>query len=333
MTSDPGQGRRGLLAMAGLAAAAVGLAPGGAVRAQQAYPSRTIRILVPFGAGGAVDIVARLVAEQLTPRLGQTVIVENRTGGGGNIAMEAAARAQPDGYTLLMASPSVTINPSLYPNLSYDPATQLAPVAQIAEVPSVLLAAPNLEAGNAKDFIELARRSPGRFTFASGGAGTSEHLAGELLKAREKLDIVHVPYRGGAPALNDLLAGRVAVMFTNLLNALPHLRAGGLRALGVTDRSRAPAIPEVPSFAELGIPDFDITVWWGLMGPAGMPAEAVQRINREVEAALATPEMRARLDTLSARPLGGAVERFAQRLAEERGIWSEVIRNAGIKLD
>jgi tripartite-type tricarboxylate transporter receptor subunit TctC len=317
--------RRSFLAM--LAALA---APGAHA---QGWPSRPVRILVPYGAGGAVDIVARLTAEQLTPRLGQSVVVENRTGGGGNIAMEAAARAQPDGYTLLMASPAVTINPSLYSNLSYDPATQLTPIALVGEVPSVLVAARNVQANNAREFIDLARRNAGEFTFASGGTGTSEHLAGEMLKARERLEIVHVPYRGGAAAINDLLAGRVSVMFINLAGVLPQLRSGALKALGVTDRARSPAIPDVPTFAELGIPNFHVTVWWGLMGPAGMPQQVVVHLNREVAAALAMPEMRERLAALSAKPLGGSPQTFAQRLMEERTTWAEVIQRAGIRLE
>jgi tripartite-type tricarboxylate transporter receptor subunit TctC len=314
----------GSVAATGLAAPAL---------AQSVAGGRNIRIIVPFGAGGAVDIIARLVAQEIAPRLGQTVVVENRTGGGGNIAMDHVARATPDGTTLLMASPSVIINPHLYPSLTYDQATQLAPLALIGEVPSVMIAAPGFEANDARSFVAMAKARPGHFTFGSGGAGTTEHLASEMLKARAGIDALHVPYRGGAPAMTDLQAGRLSFMFTNLAQALALIRGGQLKALGVTDQARHPALPDVPTFAEQGIADFNVKVWWGIMAPAGMPAETTQRLHAVLIESVGSDSMRASLDRFSAKPLGGSIESFQQRLVEEGRAWGAVIRGANIRVE
>lgn len=318
--------RRALIgaAMAGLAAPAL---------AQPVAGGRTIRIIVPFGAGGAVDIVARLVAQEIGPRLGQTVVVENRTGGGGNIAMEHVARSTPDGTTLLMASPSVIVNPHLYASLSYDQATQLAPLMLVGEVPSVMIAPPSFEANDARSFVAMARARPGHFTFGSGGSGTTEHLASELLKLRAGLDIVHVPYRGGALAMTDLQAGRLSMMFTNLAQALPLIRGGQFKVLGVADRQRHPAVPDALTFAEQGIEGINVTVWWGIMSPAGLPAETTQRLHAVLAESIGSPSMTAALERLSAKPLGGSIESFAQRLASEGRSWGEVIRGANIRAE
>jgi tripartite-type tricarboxylate transporter receptor subunit TctC len=302
-------------------------------RAQPIAGGRPIRIIVPFGAGGAVDIVGRLMAQELTARLGQSVVVENRTGGGGNIAMEHVARAAPDGTTLLTASPSVVTNSYLYASLTYDPATQLIPIFLAGEVPSVLVTWPGFEAADGAAFVAMAKARPGFFTYGSGGAGTTEHLASELLKLRTGIDIVHVPYRGGAPAMTDVAAGRVSVMFTNISQALPMIRGGQFRTLGVAAPRRHPALPDVRTFAEQGIADLNVSVWWGLMGPAGMPPDLVQRLNAQLNEALAGEGMRTALERLSATPLGGSVDGFAQRLASESRSWGEVIRTAGIRAE
>ncbi len=301
--------------------------------AQNVAGGRTIRIVVPFGAGGAVDIVARLVAQEIAPRLGQTVVVENRTGGGGNIAMDHVARSVPDGTTLLMASPSVIINPHLYASLTYDQATQLAPLGLIAEVPSVMIAAPGFEANDGRSFVAMAKARPGFYTFGSGGSGTTEHLASEMLKVRAGLDLVHVPYRGGAPAMTDLQAGRLSMMFTNMAQALPLIRGGQLKCLGVADRQRNAALPDVATFAEQGIADFNVTVWWGIMGPAGMPAETTQRLHAVLNDSIGSASMRASLDRLSATPIGGTLEGFSQRLVTEGRAWGVVIRGASIRAE
>jgi len=315
------------------AAMLIGAAAPRLAAAQPVAGGRTIRIVVPFGAGGAVDVVARMVAQELSTRLGQTVVVDNRTGGGGNIAMEYVARATPDGTTLLMGSPSAVTNKHLYSHLTYDPRTQLAPIFLVGEIPSVLVSAPGFEAADGGAFVAMARARPGFFTFASGGAGTSEHLAGELLKLRAGLDLVHVPYRGGAPAMTDVAAGRVHVMFTNIAQSLPLIEGGQLRPLGVADQSRHPALPETKTFAEMGVQDLNVKVWWGLMGPAGMPAELVQRLNAILNEALASPGMRGQIERMRARPVGGSVESFAQRLASEDESWGQVIRAANIRAD
>jgi tripartite-type tricarboxylate transporter receptor subunit TctC len=309
-----------------------GLAVAPRLAGAQQYPTRLVRIVVPYGAGGAVDLVARLVAQELTKRMGQTVLVENRTGGGGNIAMESVARAQPDGYTLLMASPALTINPSLYDNLSYDPAKQLEAIGLVGEVPTVLLGSPSLPAKDAREFVELARARPGTYTFASGSTGTSEHLAGEMLKFRTGIDISHVAYRSGPAAITSLFTDNVSVTFTNLANALSFIRSGQVKALGIADQARSPIVPDVPTFAELGIPDFNVSVWWGLVGPAGMPRSLVTRINQELVASLSTDEARQGLERMTAKPLGGSPEDFNRLLERERRDWGEVIRRSGVKV-
>ncbi len=321
-------GRRAALG-AGLALGATLPRPGAA---QQIADGRTLRVVVPYGAGGAVDIVGRLVAQELQARLGQTVVVENRTGGGGNIAMEHVVRAAPDGTTLLMGSPAAVINRHLYHNLAYDP-SQLAPIFLVGEVPSVMVSAPGFEAADGGAFVAMAKARPGYYTFASGGAGTTEHLAGELLKLRTGIDITHVPYRGGAQAMTDVSAGRVSMMFTNIAQSLPLIEGGRLKALGVADKVRHPALPEVKTFAEMGVPNLNVTVWWGLMGPPGMPPELVQRLNGVLNAALGSESMREALARLRAKPLGGTVQGFAQLLAEEDRSWGQVIRNANIRAD
>ncbi|HEV7264783.1 MAG TPA: tripartite tricarboxylate transporter substrate binding protein [Falsiroseomonas sp.] len=319
-------GRRPLLAGLLLGAAASREAA-----AQQIAEGRNISIVVPFGAGGAVDIVGRLVAQELQARLGQTVVVENRTGGGGNIAMQHVARATPDGTTLLLGSPTAVTNRYLYDNLTYDPRAQLAPIFLVGEIPSVMVCAPSFEAADGGAFVALARARPGHFNYGSGGAGTSEHLAAELLKLRAGLDIVHVSYRGGAPAMTDVAAGRVHVMFTNIAQALPLIEDGRLRALGVADQTRHPALPNVKTFAEMGVPNLNVKVWWGLMGPAGMPEAVVRRMNAALDEAINAPDMRGAIERLRARPIGGSVENFAQHLAREDEAWSQVIRSANIK--
>jgi tripartite-type tricarboxylate transporter receptor subunit TctC len=319
-------GRRSLMA-----ALLTGTAAPRIASAQQIAGGRNISVVVPFGAGGAVDIVGRLVAQELQARLGQTVVVENRTGGGGNIAMQHVARATPDGTTLLLGSPTAVTNRYLYDNLTYDPRAQLAPIFLVGEIPSVMVCAPRFEAADGGAFVAMAKARPGHYNYASGGAGTSEHLAAELLKLRAGIDVVHVSYRGGAPAMTDVAAGQVHVMFTNIAQALPLIEGGQLRALGVADQNRHPALPDVKTFAEMGVPNLNVKVWWGLMGPTGMPADMVQRLNALLNEAVNAPAMRGAIERLRARPIGGSVESFAQHLAREDEAWSQVIRTANIR--
>ena len=299
----------------------------------QPYPSKPVRIVVPYAPGGGVDIIARAIGQELTKRLNQQVVIENRTGAGGNIGSDAVAKAAPDGYTLLMASPANTINSSLYTRMPYDPSRDLAPVALIATVPTVLLANRSLPVKDIKQLVALARAKPGALTYGSGGSGTTEHLAGEMFKSAAGIDMLHVPYKGGAAVLTDLVGGQIALMFVNQVFALPYVKAGTVRALGVASNERSPALPEVPTFAEAGYPDMRVAVWWGVMGPAGMPKEIVAQLNREIGAALSSPEMKERLQTMSARPIGGTPEQFAAFFADETARWAKVVKSSGAKVD
>jgi len=299
----------------------------------QSYPVKPVRIVVPYAPGGGVDIVARAVGQELSRRIGQTVLVENRTGAGGNVGSDAVAKAAPDGYTLLMASPANTINPSLYTKMPYDPMRDLVPIALIGSVPTVLIANRSLPVQNVKQLVALAKSRPGALIYGSGGSGTTEHLAGEMFKSAARVDMLHVPYKGGAQVMTDLLGGQIALMFVNQLAALPHVNAGKLKALGVASAERSPALPQVPTFAESGYPELIVSVWWGVMGPAAMPKEIVTQLNREIVAALASPEMKERLQTLSARPIGGTPESFAKFFADEITRWARVVKASGARVD
>ena len=299
----------------------------------QPYPAKPIRMIVPYAPGGGVDIVARTVAQELSKRVNQTIVVENRTGAGGNIGSEHVAKAAPDGYTLLMASPANTINPSLYTKMPYDPMRELAPVALIASVPTVLLANRSLPVQNVKQLVALAKARPGALTYGSGGSGTTEHLAGEMFKASAKVDMLHVPYKGGAQVMTDLMGGQIALMFVNQLAALPQIKADKVKALGVASGERSPALPDVQTFAEAGFPDFRVSVWWGVMGPGGLSKDVVAQLNREIVAALGTPEMKERLQSMSARPIGGTPEQFAAFFADETKRWAPVVKASGAKVD
>ena len=322
--------RRAALSLAGIAAAAATFASGAIA---QSYPAKPIRIVVPYAPGGAVDIIARATAQELTKRVGQQIIVDNRTGAGGNIGSDTVAKAPPDGYTLLMASPANTINPSLYTNMPYDPSRDLIPIALIGSVPSVLVANPSLPVQGIKQLIALAKAKPGALTYGSGGSGSTEHLAGEMFKSFAGIDLLHVPYKGGAQVMIDLMGGQVALMFSNQLGVLPHIKAGKLKPLGVASAGRSTVLPDVPTFAEAGFPDFKVSVWWGVMGPAGMPKDVVNQLNREIVAGLASPEMKERLQTMSAQPIGGTPDQFAAFFAAETKRWAPIVKASGAKAD
>ena len=322
--------RAAALRIACIAAAAATFASGAIA---QSYPAKPVRLVVPYAPGGAVDIIARATAQELTKRLGQQIIVDNRTGAGGNIGSDTVAKAPPDGYTLLMASPANTINSSLYTKMPYDPLRDLVPIALIGSVPSVMVANPSLPVKDIKQLIALAKAKPGALTYGSGGSGTTEHLAGEMFKSFAGIDLLHVPYKGGAQVMIDLMGGQVALMFSNQLGVLPHIKAGKLKALGVASAGRSAALPDVPTFAEAGFPDFKVSVWWGVMGPAGMPKEIVNQLNREIVAGLASPEMKGRLQTMSAQPIGGTHEQFAAFFAAETKRWAPIVKASGAKAD
>src|SRR5882672_2601695 len=301
------------------------------VNAQDRYPLRPLRIIVPFAPGGSTDIFARLVAERLTVSLGQPVVVENRAGASGNIGAEAVAKAAPDGYTLLMATTGVmAINNALFRNLAYDAAKDFEPVIFIASITNVLAVPNDLPAKNVAELVALAKRDPGKLTFASSGAGSSTHLSAELFKSMAGVDIVHVPFKGSGQALIDVVAGRVSMIFDNMPSALPHIKGGKLRALGVTGSKRSGALPDVPTIAEAGVPGYESLSWSGFALPSGAPREVVQRLNRETNAVLATADMKQKLAEQGADAVGGLPEAFAKHVRAEREKWGRLVQERGI---
>ena len=302
--------------------------------AQERYPSKPVRIVVPFAPGGSTDIVARYLAERLTATLGQSVVVDNRPGAGGNIGAESVARAASDGHTLLMATTGVmAINQSLYKNMGYDPAKDLEPVSYVASITNVLAVPIDLAANNVQELIALAKAQPGKLSFASSGAGSSTHLSSELFKSMAGIDVLHVPYKGSSQALTDLMAGRVSLIIDNMPSALPFIKAGRLRALGVSGTKRSPALPELPTIAEAGLRGYESLSWSGIAAPAGTPKEIIARLNREIAAVLAQPDMRQKLADAGADAVGGAPELFAEHIRGEREKWSRLIRERGITLN
>jgi tripartite-type tricarboxylate transporter receptor subunit TctC len=315
------------------AALAVGLL-GGHAEAQSDYPNQPIRLIVPFAAGGATDVLARLLGERLSQSLGQQVVVDNRGGAGGNIGSAQAAKAEPDGYTLLMGAVGThAINQSIYPKLPYDPIEDFAPVSLVATVPNVLVVNPSVPAQTVQELIALAKSRPGELNFASSGNGTSIHLSGELFKSMTGVDMVHVPYKGSGPAMTDLLGGQVQMMFDNLPSALPNVQAGKLRALGVTGAERSPALPDVPTIEEAGVPGYEALSWFGIFAPAGTPQPVIDKLHDHIVQALADPAMRARLADLGAEPVGSTPQEFASFIRAEAEKWAKVVKEAGVKLE
>jgi len=301
---------------------------------QERYPSKPLRIVVPFAPGGSTDIFARLVGDRLSSALGQSMVIENRAGAGGNIGADAVAKSAPDGYTLLMATTGVmAINNALYKNMTYDAAKDFEPVIFIASITNVLIVPPELPAKSVGELIALAKREPGKLSFASSGAGSSTHMSAELFKSLTGADILHVPYKGSGQALPDLMSGRVSMMFENAPGAVSYIKAGKLRALAVTGLKRAAAMPEVPTVAESGVPGYESLSWSGLAAPAGTPREIIQKISRETATILATPDMRAKLAEQGAEAVGGSPENFAEHIRAERAKWSRLIRERGISVN
>ena len=300
----------------------------------QIYPSRSLRIVVPFAPGGSTDIFARLIGERLAAGLGQPVVIDNRPGAGGNIGAEIVAKSPPDGYTLLMATTGVmAINNALYKNMSYDPATDLDCVVFVASITNVLIVAADSPIPNVAELIAVAKRSPGKLTFASAGAGASTHMSAELFKIMAGVDLLHVPYKGSGPALPDVITGRVSMMFENMPGAMPHIRAGTVRALAVTGLRRTSALPEVPTLNESGVPGYESLSWSGIAVPAGTPRDVIARLNREINAILAAPDMRQKFAEQGAEAVGGTPEAFAEHAKREREKWSRVVRDANIAVN
>jgi tripartite-type tricarboxylate transporter receptor subunit TctC len=298
----------------------------------QAYPSRPVRWIVGFTAGGLNDVLARLIGQALTERLGQTFVIENRAGAGGNIATEAVVNAPADGHTLLLIGSSNTINPTLYEKLNFNFARDIAPIASFVRVPLVMDVNPAFPARTVAQFIAYAKANPGKINMASGGNGGSPHVTGELFRMMAGIDMLHVPYRGAVPALTDLLSGQVQLLFDNLPTSIEHIRAGRLRALAVTTATRSPILPDVPTIAET-VPGYEASGIGGVGAPRNTPAAIINKLNSEINAILADPRMQARLADLGATPLTGTPADFAKLLADEMEKWGKVVKFSGARPD
>jgi tripartite-type tricarboxylate transporter receptor subunit TctC len=296
------------------------------------YPSRPVRYIVCFAAGGPNDVTARLIGQYLSEYFGQSFVIENRVGAGGNVGMEIALNAPPDGYTIAFVGPNNAINATLYEKLPFDFIRDSVPVAGTMQLTNVMEANLDVPVKNLAEFIAYAKANPGKVYYASGGVGTSLHLCGELLKVMAGIDIVHVPYRGSAPALTDLLAGRVQALFDNIPGAVGQVRAGKVRALGVTAPQRVPALPDVPAMAET-VPGYEASVWYGIAAPRGTPPEIVTKLNQGVNTVLADPKLKARMQELGGDPMPMSPDGFGKLVADETQKWAKVIRGANIHLE
>ena len=315
-------------------AAATAIATGGALAQTGAYPGRTIRMIVPWPAGGGTDMLARPVAQKLSDRLGQTVVVDNRGGASGIVGSEAAAKAAPDGYTILVDNvTSHATNITLYPRLSYNSLRDYAPVTLLTTVANIIAVHPSVPAKSLKELVALARARPRQLSFATYGTGGTTHLAGEMLKSRAGIDMVHVPYKGGAPALVDVVAGHVPVYFSVLSTSAAQIRAGKLRALAVTGRSRDAVFPEVPTVAESGYPGFEANNWYGLLTPAGVPRDIIAKLNAETHAVLKMPEVVERLASQGNTIAVSTPEQLREHMAAETRKWAQVIKGAGVRAE
>jgi tripartite-type tricarboxylate transporter receptor subunit TctC len=301
-------------------------------QAQDLWPSRPIRFILPFPPGGGTDILGRLIAERLSAGLGQPVVTENRGGAGGNVGAEAAAKSAPDGYTIVLVAPSLAISPTLYSKINYDPVKDFAPVSLVATVPNVMVTQPSLP-GELQEFIAFARARPGTLNFGSGGAGTSNHLAGELFNIVTGARLVHIPYKGVNLAMQDVLAGNVHLVFIGIPAAVPHIKAGKLRALALVAPKRSSALPDVPTVAEAGLRDFEVTTWYGVLAPAGTPRNVVTRLNTELVKIMHSPDLKDRLAATGTEPLTSTPEEFADYIKREIAKWGDVVRKSGAKVD
>jgi len=313
-----------------LAAGAAALPAVSRLARAQSYPSRPVHWIVSFSAGGANDTVARIIGQYLSDHLGQQFIIENRVGAGGNVGMESALSSAPDGYTIAFVGPNNAISATLYEKLPFDFIRDSVPVAGTMRLTNVMVVNPAVPANNVAEFIAYAKANPGKINFASGGVGTSPHLSGELFKAMTGVNLVHVPYRGGAPALTDLLAGQVQVLFDNLPGPIGHIRTGRVRALGVTASKRVDSIPDVPTIGET-VPGYEATVWYGIAAPKGTPPEIVEKLNQAVNVVLANPKLQIRLAELGGEAMPMTPAEFGKLVADETEKWAKVVKFAGIK--
>jgi tripartite-type tricarboxylate transporter receptor subunit TctC len=314
------------------AAAAAILAAGGTASAQTPFPSKPVHIFVPYAAGGGVDILARTLGDAVSRQWGQTVVVENRPGAGGVVASQALVTSPPDGYTLIVVASGHATNPFLYPKIPYDTFKDFTPLSLLASSPNILLVRTDSPFKTLGDMIAQARAKPGSLSFAHAGTGTSTHLAGELLKSLARIDLNAIPYKGGAPSINDLLGGQIPMSFNNGPESVGQLEAGTVRALAVTTAARAAFLPDVPGMAET-VPGYDTEVWWGLLGPAGMPADLVAKLSHDFVAALNTESVRERLTKLGAAPIGSSPQQFDAKIRADYEKWGPIIKAAGIKAE
>ena len=300
----------------------------------QDYPRKAVRVVAPFAPGGATDLLARLVSVKLSERWGQTVLVDNRTGAGGHIGAELAARSPPDGYTLLVAGAPHAIGMSLYRKLNYDLAKDLAPISNLATYPSAIVVHPSLPVKTVKDLIALARSRPGQLNFGSAGSGSPNHLALELFKTMAKVDMVHVPYKGGSGQMvGDLLAGQVQLASIGLPPAMPHVKSGKLRVIAITGMKRSPLLADAPTVAEAGLPGFDVTSWYGMFGPAALPRELVAKVNADIGAVLGAADIKERLASSGAEPAHTTPEDLGKLVRAEVAKWAKVVADSGAKVD
>jgi tripartite-type tricarboxylate transporter receptor subunit TctC len=322
--------RKAIRILVTAAVVALGLTP---ALAQETYPNKRITFVVPFAPGGSTDIIARLIGDELSKRLGQPVVVENRAGAGGNLGADLVAKAEPDGYTMLMGTTGVlSINDSLYPEMSYKPAEDFQPVVHVASLTNVLAVTPGLPVKTVEELIAHAKKNPGQLTFASSGIGSATHLVGELFKAQTGTDILHIPYRGSGQAMTDLLSGKVSMIFDQIASSVSNINAGKLKALGVTSKTRSEALPNVAPIADTGVPGFEALSWSGVVVPARTPAPIVNRLNSEINAILNTPEMKKRFADLGADAVGGSPEAFANHVKSERQKWAKLVKEANIRV-
>lgn len=301
----------------------------GPARAEPGFPSKPVHIFVPYAAGGAVDVLTRTLGDVVSKQWGQSVVVENRPGAGGVIASQAVATSAPDGYTLIMVASGHAINPFLYPKIPYDTFKDFTPISLLASSPNILLVRADSPLKTVADVVAAAKAKPGSLSFSHAGSGTSTHMAGELLKSLAKIDLNGIPYKGGAPAINDLLGGQIPMSFNNGPESVGQLQAGTVRALAVTTATRAPFLPNVPSMSE-AVPGYDTGVWWGLLGPGGMPADVVAKLSQDFVAALNTDAVKERLAKLGALPIGSTAQQFDARIRADYDKWGPIIKAAGM---
>lgn len=320
------------LAAAAMASALAGLLATGPAAAQD-FPTRPVTLVVPFAAGGSTDLVGRLIAERMSAELGQPVVVENKGGAGGNLGAAQVAKADPDGYTILMGTVAThALNPAIYKKMPYDPVKSFAPISLLAVVPNVLVVNPSFPAKTTEELIALLKKEPGKYSYASSGNGTPLHLSGELFKSMAGVDMQHIPYQGAGPALVDVLSGQVPIMFDNLPSSSAHIKSGKLRALGVTTADRASSFPDVPTIGE-AVPGYETYTWNALFAPAGTPPEVIAKLNAAANKSLADPKVQARLADFSAKPVGSTPEQLGEHVNKELAKWAPIVKQSGAQID